>query len=395
MAKVKITGHASGTGILTVTAPNTSTDRTITLPDATGTLLNSDGSAASLTAIPAANLTGTVADARISALTASKLTGALPAISGASLTGISSFNQNIVKNGGFDVWQRGTSFTYTSGKNFIADRWWVTPNSGAHTQTRQAAGLDGFNYCLRMQRDASQTAVGVVYLNNEFESRDSMQFRGKKLTLSFYARKGANFSQASSYVTSNLVTGTGTDQTLVSGYTGGTNFLSQNNTLTTSWQRFTHTTGSVLATTVNQIAIQFTTAHEGTAGAADYYEITGVQLEEGDSATDFVHRPYGEELALCQRYYEFSDDNAGVVFHRYNESSHRFNQVFRVSKRAAPTMTTNSTGYDVYAAGAGFNHTATSIGNITADSFRITFTSNNTNLSGYINNFDWTSDAEL
>ena len=39
MAKVKIQGHASGTGILTVTAPNTSTDRTSTLPDATGTLL--------------------------------------------------------------------------------------------------------------------------------------------------------------------------------------------------------------------------------------------------------------------------------------------------------------------------------------------------------------------
>jgi len=38
MAKVKITGHASGSGVLTVTAPNTSTDRTITLPDATATL---------------------------------------------------------------------------------------------------------------------------------------------------------------------------------------------------------------------------------------------------------------------------------------------------------------------------------------------------------------------
>jgi len=38
MAKVKIQGNASGTGVLTVTAPNTSTDRTITLPDATGTL---------------------------------------------------------------------------------------------------------------------------------------------------------------------------------------------------------------------------------------------------------------------------------------------------------------------------------------------------------------------
>ena len=41
MAKIKIQGHASGTGILTVTAPNTSTDRTITLPDATGSLLTS------------------------------------------------------------------------------------------------------------------------------------------------------------------------------------------------------------------------------------------------------------------------------------------------------------------------------------------------------------------
>jgi len=41
MAKVKIQGNASGTGILTVTAPNTSTDRTITLPDSTGTLLDS------------------------------------------------------------------------------------------------------------------------------------------------------------------------------------------------------------------------------------------------------------------------------------------------------------------------------------------------------------------
>ena len=61
MAKVKIQGHASGTGIFTVTAPNSSTDRTITLPDNTGALLtNSDD-------LPAANLTGTVASARITA----------------------------------------------------------------------------------------------------------------------------------------------------------------------------------------------------------------------------------------------------------------------------------------------------------------------------------------
>ena len=48
MAKVKIQGHASGTGVLTVTAPNTSTDRTITLPDSTGTLATTTGGVAQL-----------------------------------------------------------------------------------------------------------------------------------------------------------------------------------------------------------------------------------------------------------------------------------------------------------------------------------------------------------
>ena len=51
MSKIKLTGHASGTGVLTVTAPNTSTDRTITLPDTTGTLLTTTGSCANLTGI--------------------------------------------------------------------------------------------------------------------------------------------------------------------------------------------------------------------------------------------------------------------------------------------------------------------------------------------------------
>ena len=51
MSKVKIQGNASGTGVLTVTAPNTSTDRTITLPDSTGTLLTADGDGSSLTGV--------------------------------------------------------------------------------------------------------------------------------------------------------------------------------------------------------------------------------------------------------------------------------------------------------------------------------------------------------
>jgi len=57
MSKVKIKGNASGTGVLTIEAPNTNTDRTITLPDGTGTLLNSDGDGSSLTGISAADNT--------------------------------------------------------------------------------------------------------------------------------------------------------------------------------------------------------------------------------------------------------------------------------------------------------------------------------------------------
>ena len=49
---------------------------------------NPTGSGANLTNLPAGQLTGTVADARISTLTASKLSGALPAISGANLTNL-------------------------------------------------------------------------------------------------------------------------------------------------------------------------------------------------------------------------------------------------------------------------------------------------------------------
>ena len=63
MSKIKIVGHASGSGVLTIAAPNTNTDRTITIPDVTGTLLDSGSD------LPAANLTGTIADARISCST--------------------------------------------------------------------------------------------------------------------------------------------------------------------------------------------------------------------------------------------------------------------------------------------------------------------------------------
>ena len=108
MAKVKIQGHASGTGILTITAPNTSTDRTVTLPDATGTLLNSDGDGSSLTGIQSPLVEGTDYLApdgdgsSLTALDATTLTGNLPAIDGSNLTGVAP-TKSVVEALGIDV----------------------------------------------------------------------------------------------------------------------------------------------------------------------------------------------------------------------------------------------------------------------------------------------------
>ena len=106
MSDIKIQPSGSGTAVVTLTAPTTNTARTITFPDATGTLLNSGStldatklsgnlpaiSAANLTAIPAANITGTLpalAATNLTSIPAANITGTLPAISGANLTGLS------------------------------------------------------------------------------------------------------------------------------------------------------------------------------------------------------------------------------------------------------------------------------------------------------------------
>jgi hypothetical protein len=79
----------------------------------------------------------------------------------------------------------------------------------------------------------------------------------------------------------------------------------------------------------------------GTAGATFY--ITGVQLEKGSTATSFDYRPYGTELALCQRYYETKDWSVNTfrlaVVYSASVNANSY-QEFAVTKRAAPTSVT-------------------------------------------------------
>jgi len=149
-------------------------------------------------------------------------------------------------------------------------------------------------------------------MSQSFESLNSIPFAGKTVTYSFYARRGANFSGASNQLQANVVSGTGTDQNaFVGGFTGGTNVISQNATLTTTWQRFTYT--ATVGTTATQLAVQFVYTPTGTAGAADYYEITGVQLEIAGSASAYSPNTstYQAELSACQRYYYRATSGAG------------------------------------------------------------------------------------
>ena len=92
----------------------------------------------------------------------------------------------------------------------------------------------------------------------------------------------------------------------------------------------------------------------GTSGATFY--ITGVQLEKGSTATSFDYRPYGTELALCQRYFITSYDGSAVgtatttnsIFWRSFGDSNTVTQsyavYFKQNMRATPTVTVYSTG---------------------------------------------------
>jgi hypothetical protein len=80
----------------------------------------------------------------------------------------------------------------------------------------------------------------------------------------------------------------------------------------------------------------------GTNGATFY--ITGVQLEKGSTATSFDYRPYGTELALCQRYYEVVNATLGAYVDNGAVDNVRFYIAFKVTKRANPTVTSGSGG---------------------------------------------------
>jgi hypothetical protein len=260
-------------------------------------------------------------------------------------------------NGAMDNWQRGTSISISSTRAYSVDRFeCFTDNAGlTGTISRQTGAPTGIQYCARVQRTAGNTNTNTIIFNSNLETANAYQYAGQTVTISFYARAGANYSSAASALNYYLFSGTGSNQNVNAGFTGQATVVSGASTLTTSWQRFTYT--GTVSSSATQLAIWFQYTASGTAGANDYYEITGIQLEVGSVATAF-RRAGGTiqgELAACKRYLPSIDnfsgsDSSTLNGYAYATNGSMFVANFDVQARVQPTgMTIVGAGCNAYA----------------------------------------------
>ena len=277
----------------------------------------------------------------------------------------SAAGKNYVINGGMDVWQRGTSLTgITAGNTFLADRWSVG-TAGAYNVylSRQLTGdltnLPHIQYCLRYGRTVGDTNGNWNVLNTSFETINSIPLAGKTVTLSFYARAGANFSSSGKGLASFVMSGTGIDQNLTLAYTGAI-YSYGGHTLTSNWQRFTNT--YLVPTNSTEVAISFQYVPTGTAIINDYYEITGVQLEVGTTPTAFSRAggTIAGELAACQRYFVRYAQNSAIGNTMYFASGNAISTTramvsipVPVNLRTVPSLTKTS-GVALYNQGSNY-----------------------------------------
>jgi hypothetical protein len=279
------------------------------------------------------------------------------ATTGLRYQGSQAAGKNYIINGGFDVWQRATSatFTPTSGtpQYNSVDRFWFAGSgtTGSCTASRQTADTTNLNYGLRFGRASGTTQTAVLYIGTNIESQQMKLLAGKAIVLSFYAKKGADFSYTP---TVRLYSGTGTDQspgTLFAGtWTGGADVVNTTFSPTTTMTRYTFT--GTVPTTSNELSFFINWTPSGTAGGNEWLQIEGVQLEIGSVATEF-QRSGGTlqgELAACQRYYylhaESTSQSIGIGTY-YNGSTLLTLMQLPVTMRTTPTVE-NVSGTNYY-----------------------------------------------
>ena len=343
-------------------------------------------------------------------------------------------NRNLMINGAMQVAQRGTSFTDPTGAAYTLDRFAMQNSSGtpAFNVTQDSDAPHGFNKSLKVActtADASPAAGSISRVYHYIEAQNMQGLAkgtssAKACTLSFYVKTNKTglytvfvYDADNTRLMSGSYTVSNTDWNrytiLIPGDTTGV--LDNGN-----GQGFGiffglslgsgRTSGSLQSSFGSYVQAN---EHPGNVNFADntsnVWAITGIQLEVGSVATDFEHRSYGQELALCQRYFEksFAQGIAPAQNHAGQAGSYSLlnigsklrsaNIPFKVVKRtSSPTITY----FNPYAANANARimFTSTDLANIATDiagDSWFNFTSTDTTPSPTYCHLHWTANAEL
>ena len=210
--------------------------------------------------------------------------------------------KNFLINGGFDIWQRGTSFTSLVG--YAADRWYT--NSGNTTVSQQTSGVPvGTASSLRVAYNSTGGYGGQF---SPLESSNAKILAGKTVTLSVQLRCNSSFASSgvglllslSKNSTANTMTG-GTWTTISSTTIPASSLPT--GTGASNW--FTASITAVIPNDGTAAGILVGIQENATGVTPSYWEVAAMQLEIAPQATPFSRAggSIGGELALCQRYY--------------------------------------------------------------------------------------------
>jgi len=241
--------------------------------------------------------------------------------------------RNILINGAMQVAQRGTTSTSTGYQT--VDRWKV-PNMTNQAQLTDAP--TGFSNSLEVTGTVGGSS-GYGIIDQFIEAKNIAYAVGKTVTLSAYVKNtGTSTVNVSCEIYSANSADTFSSTTLVSSLTS--------QSITTGWTRIVFPSFSVPAGAANGLQVRIF-RYDGSN--SQKWQITGVQLEVGTSPTPFEYRSYGQEFALCQRYYQMLanyNQNNGVspITNISFVSSTDFRAIctFPVVMRSNPTLVSGS-----------------------------------------------------
>jgi Uncharacterized conserved protein (DUF2190) len=217
--------------------------------------------------------------------------------------------RNILDGGDFQTnpWQRGTSpiSAVSNTVTYGPDRWFVLGAATSSIDGSKVAetSIPGFSQAFQWGRHAGNTDVNPISAGQVCETVDSIRMQGQKVTFSFWAKKGANYSGGA--VTVQVISGTGTDQSaanmVAATWTGQANVLSSTFTPTGVMTRYQFT--ATVPVNATQVGVLLTYTPTGTAGANDNLLHHGFMLEDGAEASPYEFKDVEVELALAQRYF--------------------------------------------------------------------------------------------